>query len=92
MPHDRQLVAATEITELVEDAVVGQVVLGIACDYLTTEQECGRVAGQLVCGVVRPRNGHARDPVRPFEVADDDTKFAETNCGELGRQALDQRG
>ena len=42
--HDRQLVAATEVAELVEDAVVGQVVLGVASDDLTAKQEGGRVA------------------------------------------------
>ncbi len=92
MAHDRQLVAATEVAEFVEHAVVGQVVLGIAGHDLPAKQERGGVARQLVGGVVGPGNRHTRDSVRPFEVADDDPEFAKTSCGESSRKALDQRG
>ncbi len=34
---------ATEVAEFVEDAEVGEVMLGVARHHVTTEEECGRV-------------------------------------------------
>jgi hypothetical protein len=53
-PHDRQPVAAHEVAELVEDAVVRQVVLGVAADDPAAVQH-GRRVLRLACRTAQRR-------------------------------------
>jgi hypothetical protein len=73
------LVTAAEVAELVEDAVVGQVMFRIPGDDVAAEQEGGR-------------DRDARDPARSIKVADNDGELAKTDRRELRCEPLDQRG
>lgn len=82
--HDRHGVAGHEVAELVEDAVVRQVVLGVGQDDLAAVQHRSRVAGRAGrLAELRLRG------LGPVEVADDHRKFPEAllgePCGELAQ-------
>jgi hypothetical protein len=78
VPHDREPVTPTEVADLVEHPVIGEVVFRVPGDDLASEQERGCVERQLL------RDGGA------VEVADDDPEFAEALGGQPDRQRVEQ--
>ena len=88
-PDHGEVVAGDEEAELVEDAVVGQVVLGVAGDDPAPRAGPRRVLRQRL-GRGRCRRSPA--PGRSVEVADDDRQVAEAVGGEVARRAASERG
>ncbi len=84
--QDRHAVAGHEVAELVEDAVVRQVVLGEVQDHLAAVQHRPRVlrsAGRLA--VLRLRG------LAAVEIADDDRQLTEALVGQAGGETLQRR-
>ena len=88
-PHHGQVAARDEDPELVEDAVVRQVVLGVAGHRPAGEQQ-RRAVLRLTLGDADPRLvGHvALGGVHPVEVADDDGELPETGVVQLDGEPL----
>ncbi len=84
--QDREVVAGHEVTELVEHAVVGQMVLGVPGRDLAAPQHRGRVL-RLAGGPAQPRRGVAG----AVEIADDDGQLAGALVGQPAGEPVDGR-
>ncbi len=84
--QDRELVAGNEVAELVEHAVVGQVVLGVAGHDLAPPQHGGRVL-RLAGGTAQAWRGIAGT----VEIADDNGQFSGALVGQAPGKTIDGR-
>ena len=86
-PDHGQAVARLEVAVLVEDAVVGQVVLEVGGDHVAAEQQRAGVARPAAGGGV----GAGRRRTVGVEVADDDRQVAQTVRGQVGGEVPQRR-